>query len=366
MIDINRNNYEEYFLDFLEGNLSPSKEALLMSFLDNNPDLKEELDLLNELPEIKIEETFLEKSTLKKSASSIENNSDNFNELCIARVEGDLSEEANKEFGSFLLENDKRKKEFELFKLTKLKADESVVFENKQRLKKNTFSIFLTKNRYSIMSAAASIIIALAVFTLIPKNTEVIPLNIAEVEKTEDEKAVIEEVRVEQFSNEHFAEVIEPDRLAGVQEIVEKEQVSNKAEIIEKENFVDTFNIIEQKNYYQYEKLMARAIKVDNQPINRSIVYPEYVISQIAVPEFKNRHLSVKSIIAGVINKEVFNRDRKAKIEMFDVAQASLNGINRITGSNMSLTRIYDENGAPDKTEFNSRLIAFSTPAKKD
>ena len=66
MIDINRNNYEEYFLDFLEGNLSPSENDLLMSFLNSNPDLKEELELLNELPEIRIEETFLEKSTLKK------------------------------------------------------------------------------------------------------------------------------------------------------------------------------------------------------------------------------------------------------------------------------------------------------------
>ncbi len=360
MIDINRNNYEEYFLDFLEGNLSPSEEDLLMSFLNRNPDLKEEFELLNELPEIRIEEAFLEKSDLKKTESNIENNTDNFNELCIAKIEGDLSKEANREFDSFINENDKRKKEFELFKLTKVQADESIVFENKQRIKKSVFGLFLTKNRYSIMSAAASIVIALAVFTLIPKNTEDIPLNIAELEKTEDEKAVYDEVNVEKPSNEQVAEVIE-------KEIIKKEEPIYKTEIIEKENIADSIGIAEQKvDYYEYERLTALAIELNYQPINKSIVYPEYEIYQFAEPENINRHFSVKSFVAGVINKEVFKRDRKEKIEMFDVAQASLNGINRITGSKMSLTRIYDENGVADKTEFNSKLIAFSTPAKKD
>jgi hypothetical protein len=360
MIDINRNNYEEYFLDFLEGNLSPSEEELLMSFLDSNPDLKEELELLNELPEIRVEETFLEKSALKKSSSNVESSSDNFNELCIAKIEGDLSKEECREFDLFINENSKREKEFELFKLTKVKTDHSIVFENKQRLKKSAFGLFLTKNRYSIISAAASIIIVLSLFTLIPKNTEDIPINVAELEKNEDEKTVYEEVNVEQSSNEQVAEVIK-------QEIIKKEEPIYQAEITEKENLVDSISIIEQKvDFYEYEKLTALAIELNYQPINKNIVYPDYKIYQFAEPEYKNRHFSVKSFMTGLINKEVFNRDRKEKIEMFDVAQASLNGINRITGSKMSLTKIYDENGIADKTEFNSRLIAFSTPAKKN
>lgn len=360
MIEINRNNYEEYFLDFLEGNLSPSENDLLMSFLNSNPDLKEELELLNVLPEIRVEETFLEKSALKKSASNIESNTDNFNELCIARIEGDLSKEASREFDSFINENSKRKKEFELFKLAKVKADHNIVYENKQELKKSTFNLFLFKNRYSIISAAASIVIVLSLFTLIPKNTEDLPLNVAEVEKTEDEKAVYEEVKKEQSSNEQIAEIVNPV-------IIEKVESVNKTEFKVIESIVDSTFITEQQNiYYQYEKLAARVIEIDNQPLNKNIVYPEYVVYQLAESENKNRHFSVKTLIAGVINKEVFNRDRKEKIEMFDIAQASLNGINRITGSNMTLTRIYDENGVPNKTEFNSKLIAFSAPAKKD
>jgi len=359
MIDINRNNYEEYFLDFLEGNLSPSEEDLLMSFLDKNSDLKEELESLNELPEIRTEETFLEKTTLKKSANNCSSNSDNFSELCIARIEGDLSKESIKEFDTFLEENNNRKKEFEQFKLTKVKADYSIVFENKKGIKKSAINIFLAKNRYSIMSAAASIIIALALFTLITKNTEDIPLNIAQIEKPNKQKEAQEEVKKEQMSKTQVAEEIKQATIENTEPVYK-----NKNNI--RENITDSAKIKQTAEYQQYEKIASLQIEVEYSSVDKSIVYPEYRIYQLTESDIKNKHFSVKSFIAGVINKEIFNRERNEKIEMFDVAQASLNGINRITGSNMKLTRIYDENGKPNKTEFSSKLIAFSTPAKKN
>jgi len=39
-MQINRNNYEAYFLDYRENNLSPEQVAELMIFLEQNPDLK--------------------------------------------------------------------------------------------------------------------------------------------------------------------------------------------------------------------------------------------------------------------------------------------------------------------------------------
>lgn len=41
---INRNNYEMYFLDYLEGNLDPVMEEELKTFLANHPDLSAELE----------------------------------------------------------------------------------------------------------------------------------------------------------------------------------------------------------------------------------------------------------------------------------------------------------------------------------
>jgi len=185
------------------------------------------------------------------------------------------------------------------------------------------------------------------------------PLNIAEVEKNEDQKAVQEELKIKQNSKKQVAGVIK-------QEAIKSEEPLHKNENTARENSTDSAIIEQTIDYQQYEKIAAHGIEIEYSSVNKSIVYPEYKIYQLAELDVKNKHFSVKSFIAGVINKEVFNRDRNEKIEMFDVAQASLNGINRITGSNMKLTRIYDENGKPNKTEFSSKLIAFSTPAKKD
>ena len=46
---INRNNYEMYFIDYLDGVLSPDLVSELLLFLDENPDLKEELSDLDAL-----------------------------------------------------------------------------------------------------------------------------------------------------------------------------------------------------------------------------------------------------------------------------------------------------------------------------
>ena len=41
---IDRNNYEQYFIDYLDGRMDTDREKILLSFLKFNPDLKKELD----------------------------------------------------------------------------------------------------------------------------------------------------------------------------------------------------------------------------------------------------------------------------------------------------------------------------------
>lgn len=46
-MNINKHNYEEWMVDHLEGNLSPSQEAELEQFLQQNPDLRSELEMFS-------------------------------------------------------------------------------------------------------------------------------------------------------------------------------------------------------------------------------------------------------------------------------------------------------------------------------
>ena len=88
-----------------------------------------------------------------------------------------------------------------------------------------------------------------------------------------------------------------------------------------------------------------------------------YIHTQEPVTPTDDEYISFRSFLAESVNKKVFKK-KKDKIEMFDIAQAGVEGINKLTGGNMTLERIFDENGNPSKTEFTSRLLAFSTPAK--
>ena len=42
-MDISRNNYESWFLDYLDGRLNAAEEEILLSFLEFNQDLRTEL-----------------------------------------------------------------------------------------------------------------------------------------------------------------------------------------------------------------------------------------------------------------------------------------------------------------------------------
>ena len=67
---INRSNYEVWFIDYADGQLSPEQVAELLLFLEENPDLKNEFTLFEqvELPVDTVEFPF--KKSLKKKNPS--------------------------------------------------------------------------------------------------------------------------------------------------------------------------------------------------------------------------------------------------------------------------------------------------------
>lgn len=140
-MNINRNNYEVYMIDYLDGNLSADQVAELKLFLDKNPDIKEEAEgiapKINKRQEDTVE--FDEKSALKQIDSSGEEliNSTNCDTWFIAAVEGTLNKDELIRLDDYLKENPEKKNDFDLFMATKLEPEEHVTFENKNVLKAN-------------------------------------------------------------------------------------------------------------------------------------------------------------------------------------------------------------------------------------
>ncbi len=85
---INRSNYELWFIDFLEGQLSPENEMLLFRFLKEYPDLKDELEEMKQAFLSPANINIRDKENLYKPFLSW-----SLDEQIIAMLEGDLSEE---------------------------------------------------------------------------------------------------------------------------------------------------------------------------------------------------------------------------------------------------------------------------------
>ncbi|OIP02378.1 MAG: hypothetical protein AUJ97_05970 [Bacteroidetes bacterium CG2_30_32_10] len=137
---INRNNYEEFFLDYFDGNLNSPQVSELFVFINKNPDIKEEFDSFENISLVVDDEiVFEDKESLKKkdiiSFGSID--SSNYEMFFVAEVENDLSEKESKEVHFFIQKNPHLAETYHLLKLSKLKPDTSIIFENKDNLKKN-------------------------------------------------------------------------------------------------------------------------------------------------------------------------------------------------------------------------------------
>ena len=361
MIDINRNNYEEYFLDFLDGELSSSDENLLMLFLNENPDLKSELELF-EADKIPVDNTFFEnKLELKKSHILSGVTINNFDELCIARIEGDLKRRETIEFDKFIARNEKKEKKYNLYKLTKIQPDNFVVFQNKESLKKSEKKIFVLRKNYQWISIAASIIILLAIYLFVPKEKGDNKLPLAELDKS---------IKVESLpvtDNEAKKVNILSDLNNNKRNInIEAKSFASEKTLEEKRNDDIEKDEIIPREINQLAYLYPAEIKFDfnKYKVDKNIIYVNIDKGQ-GKKEVDKKNTSFKSYLAGVFNKRVLKKEGKNKIEFFDIAQAGVKGFNKLTRSNVSLERLYDKDGNPNKTEFNSRLIAFSAPIKK-
>jgi len=130
-MNINKNNYEAFFLDYHEGNLTPQQVAEVLLFVEKHPELKEEFESfesfsLDDLSDI----SFENKSGLKKEMT-VENREDYF----ISAIENNLNPVEQQLIERFLKQHPQYISDYDLFKKTKVQPDLSVVFADKDTLK---------------------------------------------------------------------------------------------------------------------------------------------------------------------------------------------------------------------------------------
>lgn len=196
---INRDNYESFFLDYLEGKLKVSQIDEFLDFLEQNQDLKNELLQFESvyLPEEQIH--FTDKGKLYKSVSDqivIHENK------LIAYLEGDLEKDERIGFEAYLANHQELQKEYNLFAKTRLIPDTVIRIPDKHKLYRKSGSVLV---RNWVLRAAAVFILLWGINALYRDNNQpegqkmgqqvavVIPKAFVPVEKIVPKKLILEE-----------------------------------------------------------------------------------------------------------------------------------------------------------------------------
>jgi len=141
---INRDNYEAYFLDYHEGQLSPEMAEEVMLFVEMNPELK---SIFNEFESITLVDdqniVFENKSFLKKNQvfATSQVNDSNYEEFLISETEGLLNIEQLAALEEFISINPHFEKDRRLYALAHLPAENDLIFESKEALKQKAIAV---------------------------------------------------------------------------------------------------------------------------------------------------------------------------------------------------------------------------------
>lgn len=133
-MSIDKNNYEIYLMDYLEGTLSPNEVAEVLLFLEQHADIKQEFEAMQSFV-LNSDGVGLDKSTLLKSENDLHQ------QLLVKEIEGDLSNNEQVVLQKAIKQNPTLQHEQKLFSLTKSVPDLAVTFNFKHQLLKPTLKV---------------------------------------------------------------------------------------------------------------------------------------------------------------------------------------------------------------------------------
>lgn len=181
--DITISNYEEYFLLYVDGELSPAEMQGVEAFVLTQPHLQMELDLLMQ--------TRLEPDSMPFSGKELlmadHMKAESLQEELLLYIDGELPDQARAAFEQTIASSKQLSAQIDLFKRTKLDSSDHISYPDKKELyKHNTFTLKLWLPR-----VAAVLILALATtLYLLPSNQDEISAPVATIARPADEPSM--------------------------------------------------------------------------------------------------------------------------------------------------------------------------------
>lgn len=371
-MNINRDNYEAYFLDFIEGRLSPEQEEVLHRFLKFNPDLEAELASF-QLHEIDATHVpFPGKDSLKKEppADGITVNEANFDMFCIAWLERDLSEAQRKSFETYLAEHPEKEKELQAFKATFLEPVQ-IEYPHKSRLKHRRTPLIDWRIMVPVAAAAA---IALMVILNGPATQTT--MEVATVTGPDQAgSAQTDPEQVVPLENEEQPVQVEEDQQRAVPQVQQAtfNMVRKTNSPVPVSDFTDEEKVQLQEQNNRQEKQAQSEIspriaglelgKKPSDPI--PVRYDQIRAESIRPPAINSSSLSILALARYQAQRASQIMEEEDAL-LWSLASSGIREINRITGSETQLMASRDEDGAISGIRFKSRFLNVTAPIDRD
>lgn len=165
---INRDNYELFVIDYIDGKLNPELTSELMAFLNQNPDIANEVEGIADIKVIPTSVTMpVVKETLKRSTGLIENSISEADYLCIAELEDDLTAQESQQLKELKKNHPEIARLSMLYSKTKLVANTAEIFPGKASLKHARITPTLSRIAYATASIAAVLLVGIYINSLL-------------------------------------------------------------------------------------------------------------------------------------------------------------------------------------------------------
>jgi hypothetical protein len=363
-MEINRNNYEAYLLDLIEGRLNAEDTNRVRDFLLMNPDCDgglEEEQLWFLEPETV---SFHGKAQLKKEFPHPESvlTDSNFDLFSIARIEGDLTREQEAQHANLVEEDGEKMQEWLAWEQTKL-VDETIRFNRKGQLKKdrklNPGKIWLSA--FASAAAIALVIILIRTFP-VAVDTEIAEVPAIDqtitgvyeegpVQVTEDpdpQRLASEPVTLSIKKHQDPPELTGNDKSTGVEQVKADSAVQ---EVIERKVQTQPVKLSKMESHHlqvpekgHYDRIV---------PLDLPPVYAQSNSPAWAHYSEKGLRQTYKDFV------------REKDISLLTIANAGINGINLLAGSDLSLNLSRDEKGEVSGFRFRSNRLSVAAPVEK-
>ncbi len=172
-MNIDRQNYEAIFLTYVDKELTATECAAVEAFVEQNPDLAPELEMLQQatlLPETEL--AFDNKALLYKTAEGIQLN--NYELYFLLYVDDELNRADRAAVETFVLQHPQLQQQFTLLQQTKVDA-ETISFGDKSSLYRTTKKRVIPIGWMRMAAAAAVIGLIAIVYGIMPSATVVPP-----------------------------------------------------------------------------------------------------------------------------------------------------------------------------------------------